>query len=318
MLAAWKSLPELRNPDALLGWLKAITLNACRRRARRMRPVPLAVLPETDTTDQPDPALAVDVHDALSRLPERESRVLELLYLQDRPMREVAQRLETSVEATKSLAARARRRLRRGLEAVPAVFLWRRLRRSARQSLQATQTASTAAMLAAAALVGGVVPGGAPISAHDTSRPADTLGVTAVNDAADVAGDSPSDFSRRFNAPRGAIPLHVQRPLSAPSPALTADVPGPAEPAGGSTEPATNPGGNNPGGTDPGAVQPPNPDPPGGPGDPGSGGTTPGRSRRPGHAAERRPNPPPGHEHSNGPSEHSKSHRPDSPPGHGK
>jgi RNA polymerase sigma-70 factor (ECF subfamily) len=54
---------------------------------------------------------------ALSRLPERQRLAIALCHLDERPMAEAGEILGVSVEAVESLLARARRSLRRDLEA---------------------------------------------------------------------------------------------------------------------------------------------------------------------------------------------------------
>lgn len=116
LLSAWRAAPKLRSDTVLPAWLKTIAVNACRKRARRClrKPaVPAGLAPPgTPSHDPPDVAESLDVAFALRQLPEREERVLRLLYRDELSIRQTAAILDVSADAAKSLAARARRRFR--------------------------------------------------------------------------------------------------------------------------------------------------------------------------------------------------------------
>lgn len=121
LLSAWRAGVRLDEETDLPGWLKTVTQNALRnrRRTRARRPaVPAGLEIEGHAAADPinEHTERICVEQALDSLPPRERCVIELLYLSDLPLDEVAGRMHTSREATKSLAARARRRIRTELE----------------------------------------------------------------------------------------------------------------------------------------------------------------------------------------------------------
>lgn len=122
LFQAWCAAPRLRPDTSLKAWLRTITRNTCRQRMRRWarKPAwPTASVPNGEAVanghgyENPSEAeRRIDVENALGRLPDREARVLRMLYIEDRSIREAAGLLGVSPPATKSLAARARRRFR--------------------------------------------------------------------------------------------------------------------------------------------------------------------------------------------------------------
>jgi RNA polymerase sigma-70 factor (ECF subfamily) len=115
-LAALRQLPTLRDPGRLRGWLFRI---AQRRLAdaARARPVevPLTVEPPAPATDGPPHADARKLRiarRAVRRLPLFLRKPVRLHYLQGRPLREVAHRLDTTVNGVKARLYRARRLMR--------------------------------------------------------------------------------------------------------------------------------------------------------------------------------------------------------------
>jgi RNA polymerase sigma-70 factor (ECF subfamily) len=115
-LAALRQLPTLRDPGRLRGWLFRIAQRRLADAARRRRvEVPLTVEP-------PAPAVAgpphTDAHKlrlvrrAVRRLPLFLRKPVRLHYLQGRPLREVAHRLDTTVNGIKARLYRARRLMR--------------------------------------------------------------------------------------------------------------------------------------------------------------------------------------------------------------
>lgn len=184
LLAAWSGCTRLRSTDALAGWLKTITDNACKKwiRTRVRKPsVPVGLNPDPSASYRPAGIeQSMDIEEALSALPAREADVLRLLYAEDLPLDEAAAALQISVEATKSLAARARRRFRDRFESwfrVPAFLplAWRRLsmmtdtlgeggRALAGSVAAATGAASVGIVLAA-------VPGQSPAPVPDAPAP---------------------------------------------------------------------------------------------------------------------------------------------------
>lgn len=139
---ACKSLAKLasfRGEAPLFTWLCSCCRNEIAmyfRRERRLPPpveldetVPLAAdrlpngrLPDGGF-DSPDRAFARReirgrVHEALEHLPPRYARALEWKYLEQMPVREIAERLCLSSKATESLLTRARKAFREGYDAL--------------------------------------------------------------------------------------------------------------------------------------------------------------------------------------------------------
>ncbi|MHC4135586.1 MAG: RNA polymerase sigma factor [Planctomycetota bacterium] len=115
-LAALRQLPTLRDPGRLRGWLFRI---AQRRLAdaARARPVevPLTVEPPAPAAEGPPCADARKLRlarRAVRRLPLFLRKPVRMHYLQGRPLREVAHRLETTVNGVKARLYRARRLMR--------------------------------------------------------------------------------------------------------------------------------------------------------------------------------------------------------------
>ncbi len=114
--SAWRAAPGLRPDTVLAPWLKTVTLNAARKRLRSYHGgvASLELVPDhPGEVIEPELDERVDVYAALGRLPDRESQILQLLYLDSLTMQEAASTLGVSEEAAKSLAARARRRFRK-------------------------------------------------------------------------------------------------------------------------------------------------------------------------------------------------------------
>ncbi len=112
----WRSLPALRDATAFAGWLRAITLNVCRRLARRGLLAAAAVEPRGDG---PDPgagpaaeaetrARAAAIRRELACLPELYWRSLVLYYLGDVSVGEIAQELGLPAGTVKSRLSRGR------------------------------------------------------------------------------------------------------------------------------------------------------------------------------------------------------------------
>ena len=112
LIAVFRGLKGLRDPAALFGWARAITVREAvrvARRAARERPAELADLPAAD-----DPMLAVDVRDVLERLTPEHRAILMLRDLEGFDERSVADALGTSVGTVKSRLSRARDNFRKG------------------------------------------------------------------------------------------------------------------------------------------------------------------------------------------------------------
>jgi RNA polymerase sigma-70 factor (ECF subfamily) len=121
LLKVWRSGDSLAPDTHLPGWLRTVTNNTVRNRWRTKDrkpqvPVGLAIDNAESADPTPDSDDRIAIEQALGVLNDRERACLELLYRSDMPLADVAQRLGSSTEATKSLAARARRRIRAELE----------------------------------------------------------------------------------------------------------------------------------------------------------------------------------------------------------
>ena len=116
LVAAWKDMGALRDPDAWDAWLRRLTVRACYRLARKERRRTLfevAVIPTESSTRLPDASADVADRDwvltELGRLDIDQRSVLALHYYLDLPMREVAAILGIPFGTAAS-------RLHRGLE----------------------------------------------------------------------------------------------------------------------------------------------------------------------------------------------------------
>jgi RNA polymerase sigma-70 factor (ECF subfamily) len=121
-VAAWRTLPTLRDSDRWEAWLRSILTNRCRNalRSRSRRPQ-LVVLdmdrPLSGARATHEPMREVDsrwaMHDALAALRPEDRAVIVLHYLADLPLREVAATLGLRLGTVKS-------RLNAGLRALRA------------------------------------------------------------------------------------------------------------------------------------------------------------------------------------------------------
>lgn len=117
LVRAWLRRDACRSPEAPLPWMLEITRNEARRLLGRH-----ASAPEPADAAQEDRLLAgaatrVTVEQALRGLADRDRRVLHLRYAEDLTQVEVARRLGVPEGTVKVRLHRARRRLRRVLEA---------------------------------------------------------------------------------------------------------------------------------------------------------------------------------------------------------
>lgn len=113
LLAIFRDLPALRTPQAIVGWVSAVTARIASRVDRTDHRQRGSV-----TQDDPDRILswvdhdALEVADVLARLPSQDNTVLVLRDLQGLSEREVAQTLGVPVGTVKSRVHRARMRFR--------------------------------------------------------------------------------------------------------------------------------------------------------------------------------------------------------------
>ncbi len=123
MLRLWKIAPDWRAGEARVStWLYRVASNLCTDRLRRKRGVGLDQAPEVaddspgaeEQMIQADRGKALNI--AMGRLPERQRLALTLRHFQELSNPEIAEVLETSVEAVESLLSRGRRALAKDLQ----------------------------------------------------------------------------------------------------------------------------------------------------------------------------------------------------------
>ncbi|MFT3689075.1 RNA polymerase sigma factor [Paenirhodobacter sp.] len=118
MLRLWKIAPGWRPGEAKVStWLYRVVTNLATDRLRRRRGVGLDEAPEVeddalsalDRMIETDRARALEL--ALAQLPARQRQAVVLRYLEGMSNPEIAEAMETGVEAVESLTARGKRRL---------------------------------------------------------------------------------------------------------------------------------------------------------------------------------------------------------------
>ncbi len=108
-LRTFRSLRQLRSPDAFGSWLLQTVANVARRAAtkRARRPI---VLPDVDASHNPGPR--VEVLDAIATLPEKYQQVIHLFYFQGHSCAGIATMLGLQIGSVTARLTRARRKLR--------------------------------------------------------------------------------------------------------------------------------------------------------------------------------------------------------------
>jgi RNA polymerase sigma factor (sigma-70 family) len=122
LIAAWRELPRLRDPDRFVPWLRRILLNRCRNQLRSRSRRPTQNLLEDAPghgSDLADADRRMAVEDALVGLPMAQRAVIVLHYLVGLPLREVAETLAIPEGTVKSRLNAALVALRGQLEEVP-------------------------------------------------------------------------------------------------------------------------------------------------------------------------------------------------------
>ena len=122
LLAAWRDLKGLRDPDRFEPWLRRLLVNACYREARKdksWRRAQARIEPIGDAT--PDPAVWAADRDVVERAmngldPEQRALIVLHYYLQ-LPVAETALTLGIPVGTVKSRLSRTNARMRANLEA---------------------------------------------------------------------------------------------------------------------------------------------------------------------------------------------------------
>ncbi|GAA1881439.1 RNA polymerase sigma factor SigM [Lapillicoccus jejuensis] len=109
-VAAFRRAGTFRGDAAVTTWLHRIVVNACLDRLRRRRPT--SPLPDTELPDRHDDhrstEVALDVREALARLPEGQRIALVLVDMQGLSVADAAAVLEVAEGTVKSRCARGR------------------------------------------------------------------------------------------------------------------------------------------------------------------------------------------------------------------
>lgn len=121
IVAVWRQLPKLRDPDRFEGWSYRILQNECRaelRRERRWSPTEMRRLPLDEQVG--DPALSLDrdeLEGAFRRLPVEHRIVLVMQHYLGLPLEQIAERLEIPPGTARSRSHYAKRSMRAALDA---------------------------------------------------------------------------------------------------------------------------------------------------------------------------------------------------------
>jgi RNA polymerase sigma-70 factor (ECF subfamily) len=129
IVAVWRELPKLRDPDRFEGWSYRILQNACRaelRRERRWSPTEMRRLPVDGQVS--DPALSLADRDELERafrrLPVEHRIVLVMQHYLGLTLEQIADRLEIPLGTARSRSHYAKRAMRAALEADARAGEW--------------------------------------------------------------------------------------------------------------------------------------------------------------------------------------------------
>lgn len=122
-IAAWRSLPGLREPEKFEAWSRRLLVRACFKAVRRGKRVDAV---EIRLTPADEPAIAgvereLDIHDqlerGLARLSTKQRAVVVLVYYVDLPLADAAQAMGIPLGTAKSRLNRATNALRAAIEA---------------------------------------------------------------------------------------------------------------------------------------------------------------------------------------------------------
>ena len=126
LVAAWKGLGALREPEAFDAWLHRLTVRSCfaiLKRDKRRRLLEREVAPDPATMSEPDSSSTVAERDrverVLARLPADQRAVVVLHFHMGLPLTEVAEIVEVPAGTAKSRLSRGLETLRRAMAAEP-------------------------------------------------------------------------------------------------------------------------------------------------------------------------------------------------------
>ena len=117
-VAAWRSIGRLRDPGRVLAWLRRIArLQAAKYvlRAVRERTEPLEIDPEAVTVDPERVELLESLQKILKGIDPKVLEILVLRYVDELPLREIAQRVGVTVYVVRKTLEEVPPRVRRWL-----------------------------------------------------------------------------------------------------------------------------------------------------------------------------------------------------------
>ncbi len=118
---AWRKLPGLRAPEAMVAWLIRITVRLCIRRSRYCRLLrPLSALRFHPEFPEQDPSAVIDVEWMLMKLAPRQRAVMHLTVIEGMSDSEIAVALHITAASVRSHRRRAKEALQKWI-AVPVL-----------------------------------------------------------------------------------------------------------------------------------------------------------------------------------------------------
>ena len=114
-IRVWRHIDRYNHTSPFAPWFYRILLNECRRLLKKRKPaVPLEMIAERPS--RVDALTAVEIKQALKRLPVRQRTAISLKYLSGLSEKEVAKLMHATLPAVKSLLTRARDALGKELD----------------------------------------------------------------------------------------------------------------------------------------------------------------------------------------------------------